>query len=447
MKAVIRLIWSYFTCTPLLRALTFGGAAAFVGSCIIIWSLPQSGGSLALAALSSGALLLGSAMMPLMFGRMARSRGLGVLPGGRIKLLLSAFSTLMISAAPPAIVICVGFAAALPVPHANATLRARFHHDTLINVWSIYTSTLILYGWLYLAMWFITGQRNISGYLKGLIVVAAVILAPTKEIRSREVSLTWNLLEIGAVWLVFAGVFLSWSRAQRLLFAWRAWLDRHGWLSRGSHVPGREIDLMLGTANPWLLAVGQFIPIALAARIGFYSAEVWLFYLTIFSTVAGAMAGQAAERSRGVWLRGDWSREQLFLQVERSFWRHNNYVLGILLALLVAIGSYSGLSPALLAVGLPLLILGTTVSTYLGLMLTQKLRLQETCIAIALTLTLMAVAVLAARSTANLPVVAALEIALACVALILRRVARKRWSRLDWMLCRADRALSARLAG
>ncbi len=447
MKAVIRLLWSYFTCTPLLRGFTFGGAAALIGSCVVMWCLPQSGLSLAVAALSSGALLLGSAMMPLMFGRMARSRGLGSLAQGRIKLLLSALATVIISAAPPAIVMYVGFTAALPLPHANATLRARFEHDTLINVWSIYTSTLLLYGWLYVAMWFITGQRNLAGYLKALIVVAAMILAPTREIRTREVSLIWNLGELGVVWLVFGAIFLNWSSVQRLLLVWRGWLDRWGWRPRTAHVPGREIDLVLGTANPWLLAAGQFIPIALAARIGFYSAEVWLFYLTLFSTVAGAIAGQAAERSRGVWLRGGWSREQLFVQVERSFWRHNNYVLGILLVLMLAIGGYSGLAPTLLAVGLPLLILGTTVSTYLGLMLTQRLRFQEACIAVALTLTLMAVAVLAARSTANIPAVVALEIALACVALILRRVARQRWSQLDWMLCRADRALSARLAG
>jgi len=89
---------------------------------------------------------------------------------------------------------------------------------------------------------------------------------------------------------------------------WRSWFDRQGWLSRAAHVPGREIDPLLGTANPWLLAVGQFVPIALAARIGFYSAEVWLFYLTIFSTVGGAIAGQAAERSRGIWLCGPGGR-------------------------------------------------------------------------------------------------------------------------------------------
>jgi hypothetical protein len=333
------------------------------------------------------------------------------------------------------------------VPLGNPTLAARFHHDTLLTLWSVYTGTLLLYGWLYVAMWFVTDQRNIAGYLKGLIVIAVVILAPTREIRSREVSLTWNVGEIVVLWVTFAAVFLSWRRLQRLRLAWRAWFDRLGWLSRAAQVPGREIDLLLGTANPWLLAIGQFVPIVLAARIGFYSAEVWLFYLTIFSTVAGAMAGQAAERSRGIWLRARWSRDELFQQVERSFWRHNNHVLGILLVLMVGIGSYAGLPATLLAVGLPLLVLGTTVSTYLGLMLTQGLRPLEACIAIALTLTLMAVAVLAARSTANILAVISLEIVLACVALILRRLARQRWSRLDWMLCRVDRALSTRVAG
>jgi hypothetical protein len=443
-KAIVRLIWSYFTCTPLLRMFTFGGAVALVGSCLIIWGLPQSGFSLALAAASAGALFIGSSMMPLMFGRMARSRGLGVLPGGRVKMLSSALATLMISAAPPAIVLYVALATALYIPTLGPAEYARFLHASMVNLWAVYTSTLLLYGWMYVAMWFITSQRNITGYLKGLIVVAAVILAPTREVVTLEVSLRWNIIELTVVWLVFGAVFLNWPRLQRRLLAWRVRFHQRGLRTRAAQVAGREIDLILGTQNPWLLAVGQFVPIALAARIGFYSAEVWLFYLTIFSTVAGAIAGQAAERSRGIWLRTGWSREQMFVHVERSFWRHNNYVLGILIVLMIAIGSYAGLSPALLAVGLPLLILGTTVSTYLGLMLTQGLRLPEATAAVALTLCLMAVAVLTARSRGHFATAIAFEIGLALVALALRRVARKRWSRLDWMLCRPDRALAAR---
>ena len=160
-------------------------------------------------------------------------------------------------------------------------------------------------------------------------------------------------------------------------------------------------------------------------------------------------AGQAAQRSRALWLRGEWSREELFLQVERSFWRHNNYVLGILLVLMIVIGSYAHLAIILLAVGLPLLILGTTVSTYLGLMLTHGLRWQETVLAIAVMLVLLAVAVLAARSKGDsaIAIIVALEVGLAGVALVLRRVTRSRWSRLDWMQCRPDRGLTARGAG
>jgi hypothetical protein len=58
---------------------------------------------------------------------------------------------------------------------------------------------------------------------------------------------------------------------------------------------------------------------------------------------------------------------------------------------------------------------------------------------------LMAVAVLAARdSSAALPFVILLELALGFTALTLRYAARSRWSRIDWMLCRPDRALSGR---
>jgi hypothetical protein len=86
------------------------------------------------------------------------------------------------------------------------------------------------------------------------------------------------------------------------------------------------------------------------------------------------------------------------------------------------------------------------VSTYLGLMLTHRLRWQETVLAIAVMLVLLSVAVLAARSKGDseIATIVAIEVGLGGVALVLRRVARNRWSRLDWMQCRPDRALTAR---
>lgn len=54
-----------------------------------------------------------------------------------------------------------------------------------------------------------------------------------------------------------------------------------------------------------------------------------------------------------------------------------------------------------------------------------------------------AVAVLAAPGR-NLPLVGALEGALALLAVVLRLAARGRWARIDWTQCRTDRALRSR---
>ena len=442
MKAVLRLIWSYFTCTPLLRVFSGIGVMSVAGSLLLLRYLPQSGATLTLALASCCAFFLGSSLMPLMFGRLATSRALGVLPHGRLKLLVSVLLAVALCALPLAFCSYVGLITAAAPPKPDPAAYLKFRHVVMLDTWRIYTGAVLLFGGLYVAMWFITSQRNAAGYLKGLIVVAALILAPTREIATEEASIFWNVFWIASYSVAFAIAFLNWPWIQRRLFRLRARFTR----SAQTKVSGREVDLLLGTAHPWLLGIGQFVPIALAARIGYYSPEVWLFYLTLFSTVAGALAGQAAQRSRALWLRGEWSREELFLQVERSFWRHNNYVLGILLVLMIVIGSYANLGVILLAVGLPLLILGTTVSTYLGLMLTHGLRWQETVLAIAVMLVLLSVAVLAARSKGDSEIAAivALEVGLAGVALVLRRVARRRWSKLDWMQCRPDRALTAR---
>jgi hypothetical protein len=251
------------------------------------------------------------------------------------------------------------------------------------------------------------------------------------------------------VWFVFGAGFLLWPRWKAFTATWRL-RRREGVLTRlRRQVTGREIDLMLGTSNPWLLIAAQVVPIGFASTIGFYSQAVWLFYLTIFSTVAGGIACQAAERSRVLWLRGNWSRGELFSQVERSFWRHNSFVMGALIALMVGIGSYAELPVSLLAIGLPLLMLSTILSTYLGLMVTRGLRLAEGALAVAVMLALMTVAVIAARADGDeqdILIVVGIEVVMAVTALVLRSAARARWEKIDWMLCRPDRALRARAA-
>ncbi|HEV7631724.1 MAG TPA: hypothetical protein VGO41_01965 [Steroidobacteraceae bacterium] len=391
-------------------------------------------------------LFLGGSMMPLMFGRMARSHAFRILPGARIKLLASGFITVAILSLPIPLIAAFGYGAVDASFASNPEMLARIYAGNILIFKLFFTSIFLLICWLSVAMWFITSERNTAGFVKGLIVIAVVIVAPTRHIKQLDASVRWSELECLVTVAVFSTCFLLWPRLRSFARRIGRWPTRTIDRLRSLRVTGREVDLLLGTANPWLLALAQVVPILLAARIGYYSAVVWLFYLTIFSTVAGAIAGQAAERSRSLWLRGDWSRAQLFAQVERSFWRHNSFVLGVLLVLMVAIGSYSNLPAVLLAAGLPLLMLGTVLSTYLGLMVTRGLRWMESILAIGVMMTLMAVAVLAARSADDLKTVIALELALAVLAVTLRYVALGRWIKIDWTQCRPDRALTSRSA-
>jgi hypothetical protein len=308
---------------------------------------------------------------------------------------------------------------------------------------SVWTGSILLTGWLYLAIWFMTSQRNAIGFVKGIAVVVILMFVPPREVHDLGPLIAWQLLQIVVIWVVFGSGFLLWPRITAA--SARRKRGQFAGVSRGTRsVEGREFDLLLGTANPWLLIAALVLPVLIATRFVQQQPAVWLYFLTMFSTVAGAFAGQAAERSRALWLRGDWSRETLFSQVERSFWRHNGYVLGSLLLLMIAIGGYANFAATFLAAGLPLLVLGTVLSTYLGLMITRRLRWFEALLGIVVMVGLMAVAMLVARREMDTATVFGLEGVLALLAIALRGEARRRWLQIDWMMCRPDRALTAR---
>jgi hypothetical protein len=463
MKAVARLVLTYAFGTRILRWFSAVGFIVLIAAAVLLAFLPQSEWLLGLPFIGAAMLFLGSALMPLMFGRMARSHLIRVLPWGRVKLLMSAFITVALVALPLPLVSLFAMHQAMDVyamngfygdaaPHVrlpSAEVLAGYWQHLLQLVYVQLSGSFLTTGWLYLALWFITSERSLTGYMKGLLVILLIMLYPLRAIAERSMTLEGSLTHIAVVWFVFGAGFLLWPR-------WKAFIEGRRLRPPGSfgtlmqrQLSGREIDLMLGTANPWLLIAGQVVPIVFAGTIGFYSAEVWLFYLTIFSTIAGAIACQAAERSRVLWLRGNWSRGELFAHVERSFWRHNRFVMGALIALMVGIGSYAQLPVSLLAIGLPLLILSTMLSTYLGLMVTRGLRFAEGALAVGVMLALMAVAVIAARAdgeTRDILIVVGIEAIMAIAVFVLRSAARARWERIDWMLCRPDRAMRARTA-
>ena len=461
MRAVARLVLTYAFGTRILRIFSTAGIAIILLSFVLLRYLPQSAPLIMIPFMGACAFFLGSALMPLMFGRLAQGHLIRVLPWGRTRLLASVFITVSIVALPAPLLELAAFHQAMDfqlhgghaMTAAHAALRAaaieRMRQGIIQNFWLTLTTSFLTTGCLYLMLWFITSQRSIAGYVKGLLVVLFIMYSPLRQLSQLSMTLTGSLAQIGTAWILFSAGFLLWPRRQAFRLGAR-WLPRThlGGFLRQS-VTGREVDLVLGTSNPWLLIGAQVVPIVFAGTIGFYSPAVWLFYLTIFSTIAGAIACQAAERSRGLWLRGGWSRAELFACVERSFWRHNSFVLGALIVLMVGIGSYAALPVTLLAAGLPLLLLGTVLSTYLGLMVTRGLRLAEGALAVAVMLALMAVAVVAARSggqVRDILAVVTLEAALAVGAVVLRLAARSRWAGIDWALCRPERALRARRA-
>jgi hypothetical protein len=274
-------------------------------------------------------------------------------------------------------------------------------------------------------------------------VIVILLFLPAREIQELSATTRWNLEQLTIAWAVFGALFLAWPRIRS------RWLRRggSGKTSRGTFsrsTTGREVDLILGTGNPWLFVAAQLIPIALATRVGIDLPSIWLWFLTIFSTVNGAIAGQAAERSRALWLRSSWSRAELFGAVERSFLRHDGIVLLLLLLIMGLIGARQDFSRPLLVLGLPLVVLGTLASTYLGLSLTRGLRWGESLIGIALMITLMSVPLMLGASQVNGPLVIAVEIGVAVLAAILRSLAARRWADMDWTQCRPTRPISLR---
>jgi hypothetical protein len=278
---------------------------------------------------------------------------------------------------------------------------------------------------------------------KGLAVIAILMFVPPREIGDFGKLIVWQLQQIVVMWTVFGAGFMLWPRLKAVI-ARGASRRSLASVRESREVIGREFELLMGTANPWVLIAALVLPSIIATQFIYDLPAVWLYFLTLFSVVAGAVAGQAAERSRALWLRGDWSREALFSQVEQTYWRHNGIVLVSLLLFMIAIGLYAKFPASFLAAGLPLLVLGTLLSTYNGLMITRGLRWFEATLGCTVMGGLMLVAMLAARRKVDVSTVVALEVLLAALVLVLRAEARRRWLQIDWTLCRPDRGLTAR---
>ncbi|HTY94183.1 MAG TPA: hypothetical protein VMC02_09860, partial [Steroidobacteraceae bacterium] len=251
MKAVLQLIYLYFAGTPAHKAFSLIGLVLVVVTYLLLVTQPQSFVFAGIGMAGVTSLFVGSSMMPLLFGRMARGHLSGVLPGARIRLLASALITLLCVAFTVPLLLILGLMTALgPPAHATAAQIARAHEGLIQTFWVGFSTTTTFTFWIYIALWFITTRRNAAGFLQGLIVIAVVLLLPTRQIEQPDALVRWDLGACIATLSSFAALFLLWPRLRIAVarFQRRSWFRRRGVPS--SRIGGHEIDLLLGTASP-----------------------------------------------------------------------------------------------------------------------------------------------------------------------------------------------------
>jgi hypothetical protein len=447
MKAIARLIVTYYTGTALLRFITSAGLVAGIGgSALLLYVPPLTGGSgnptrLSLAQEAvvfflpvAGILCFtfGGSLLPALLARFATSHYLYVLPYGRAKLLASALATVALTALFAACIITMYY---YQMPFALDLVFER-----------ALTVSFVAASFLYVVLW-LTGKGGNFGLLAGAFVLIATLVLPLRFIAlpSTSLAVPWTLCAL--LWTVFASGFLL---APRLKASFGRVRHALASVTDSSYRGGGEIDFLVGTARPWALALGQGVPIAIATVLfhifGLAAPSLpspWLFFFTIMSVIAGAVASLAATRSRALWLRARWTRAELFTHVEGSFWRYNCCTLGVLLLLLVWSGDVLEMPTRVLAFGMGLLALASALSTYIGLIVTARIGWGDAALAVTTMLALMAAVVYLSSPATPPATIVAFGSGLAALTFVVRELARRRWGRLDWMLCRADLAVRA----
>ncbi|HET8695993.1 MAG TPA: hypothetical protein VFO94_00825, partial [Gammaproteobacteria bacterium] len=400
MRAVARLMLVYFTGTLWMRVMSaLGLTAVAVGVGALAYLPPLVGQMGGRSRFSLGeemllmmlplagivALVLGGSLMPSMVSRLAAGHYSHVLPHARGKLLASALCTVT-----------------LIVVVASAAMKVYMGQEMpFVSFGRLFAGWMLTLSCTYLALWIASRLRSSLALIAGTLLVLAALVLPARFL-GLMVPLRWALVPSAILWAVVAAGLLFAPRIRRAAVRLRARTQRgtSGMLA-SIYDGGGEIELMLGTARPWLVALSQIVPIVLAGFLlgwlyGDFAVErkmkLWLGYLTMLTMLSAGTATFAPARSRALWLRAHWTREQLFVGVEAAYWKRNSYVLGVLLVAMALVGTYFGLPTRPLVFGLALLVLTSTVSTYLGLVVTRPLGWGVTAIALGSILALLVTA-------------------------------------------------------
>ena len=439
MRAVARLVWTVFTATPLLCWFAGVGAAALLvglaGYLMIpAWSLGTGSRpeALWLQAVVEvlpfiGLLLLlaASSRLPTIVERLAFGRAIWLLPSGRGRLLVASVI--------PALILALLTAA--------TSTAAFLHYPIEISdgyvFWRTFLMAFVDIGLIYAAVW-LCGKTSGVWRLVGVFWMLMSLLIPLRYASGIP---PFSFLEgLGiAFWIVFATLLLAGGRLRHSFAGLRARLTTwRGRLAPASpYRRGREVDLLLGTSRPWLVAFGQIVPVA--AMLFLIPPQsplmiVGFVFLILMSAIAGAITSTAAERSRRLWLRCDLTRDQLRRTVELAFWRYNAWCVAVLVLAYFVIGGWLRLPAEVVTTGAGLILASAIASTCLGLTITRGVSWLESALCIVMVAAL--VRATFATLLADLRTAITLELLLVALAIGFHLLAQARWKRLDWMRCR-----------
>jgi len=439
MRAVARLVWTFFAATPLMRWFAAVGSVALLAGLagyltIPAWSLGTGSRpeALWLQALIEtlpfiGLLLLlaASSRLPTIVERLAFGRAIWLLPAGRGRLLVATVI--------PALI--------LALLTATASTFAFLHFPIEMSYRTIFWRTALMafvdIGLIYAAIW-LCGKTSGVWRLVGVFWMLLSLLIPLRYVSGIP---PFSPLEgIGiAVWIVFAALLLAGGRLRHSFAGWRARIEtlRSVLVPTTRYREGSEIDLLLGTSRPWIVAFGQIVPVAAMLFLIPPRSPLMIVafvFLILMSAIAGAITSTAAERSRRLWLRCDLDRDQLRRKVELAFWRYNAWCVAVLLLAYVAVGAWLRLPPAVVTTGAGLVVASAIASTCLGLTITRGLSWLESVLCIVVVAAL--VRATFATLVADFRTAITLELALVALAVGFHLFAQARWKRLDWMRCR-----------
>jgi len=436
MRAVARLVWTYFAGTPLTRWLAVAGVLVYASAAIVFsvrpyWTIavgtPGIGWFLLLVSPWLALLLIfaSSALLPVVFGRLAFSRQIRILPHGKGRLLASAVAApflMACSAAGLAVLVFKDF----PAEMQRDVVAVRALAAAFLN-----------FSVMYLAAWVRSRMQSGLAVLVGALLVLASAIYPLAAIMSPSGGLAWLAYAVMVFWGVAAVAYLS---SRRWMATWTLVIARvpDQFLAKTSLEDGAEVETMLATRRPWIVAIGQIVPIAAASAL--LLVESWLFSLTLCAIISGAVTSRAASRARSLWLHSGSTRDELFRRVEKAYLNYNAYAWLVLFAIYAGMVFYLRLPAGRVVLGAPLLILGGAASTYLGLMMTKRLGWAE-IVAVVVTMSLlMAAAGFVSAKSASVPLAltAGIEVLVGALALAFRSASKRRWHSLDWMVCRRE---------